>query len=303
MDAAELFERLGGVMVDGFPAIPSPVFHTKKGTPYLKRPGVAMLMRPSVHIGGLRSFLEGFHKELEFLGYLEDPTELSPGVQLVKTSGQTCYMSFGPKRTYNRDAQRYIENLLSQRHGSVLEHPSWSFLGYGISRSLTHEQVRHRAGWAYSQVSQRYVSGRVLRFVERPEYQGDPHLHRSFERRIDRTAKEYGKLVAYLAEKQRKGDPSLEAVSKTDLRKRVQQCARSLLPNETEAPIILTANARAWRHVAEMRANFHAETEIREFIFRAFLCLVVSEPMLFADYTIEELPDGTYTVSTPYSKV
>jgi thymidylate synthase (FAD) len=79
----------------------------------------------------------------------------------------------------------YFERLTSAGHGSVLEHANFSFLLYAISRSVTHELVRHRAGVGISQVSQRYVSGAVLRFVERPEYQNDPELHAHFEERAE----------------------------------------------------------------------------------------------------------------------
>src|SRR5207253_985742 len=147
------------------------------------------------------------------------------------------------------------------------------FLFYGISRSVTHELVRHRAGFGFSMLSQRYVSGRVLRFVERPEYVNDAELHGLFEKRIDRAAAEYEEMAEALLRRQKEGADILSAEYKTDLRKKVQQTARSVLPNETEAPIVVTANARAWRHVIEMRANAHAETEIRALLFNAYLCL------------------------------
>jgi len=83
----------------------------------------------------------------------------------------------------------------------------------------------------------------------------------------------------------------------------VQQCARSVLPNETEAPIVVTGNGRSWRHVIEMRADAHAETEIRELAVRVFLCLRQTDSVLFSDYTVEQLPDGTYTVKTEFRKV
>ena len=168
--ASELFEALGGTATDGFPAIHTPVFHTGRGTAYLKSPGVVMLARPHANVAGLAGFLEGFNPDLRFPEYLDDPTQLPDSSQLCKTAGQTCYMSFGIKRTKNEDAAAYIERLTSAGHGSVLEHASFSFLLYGISRSVTHELVRHRAGVGFSQVSQRFVAGSVLRFVERPEY-------------------------------------------------------------------------------------------------------------------------------------
>ena len=143
---SELFETLGGAVADGFPAIHSPVFHTRTGTAYLKAPGVVMLARPRTNVAGLAGFLEGFDPNLRFPEYLDDPTLLPDSSQLCKIAGQTCYMSFGVKRTRNENAAAYIERLTSAGHGSVLEHSSFSFLLYGISRSVTHELVRHRAG-------------------------------------------------------------------------------------------------------------------------------------------------------------
>ena len=229
------------------------------------------------------------------------------GIVFVRRDGKphfsgNCYASFGPRRTRNENAAAYIERLTSAGHGSVLEHASFSFLLYGISRSVTHELVRHRAGAGFSQISQRYVSGAVLRFVERPEYQGDEELHRLFEERADRAAAEYGEMADRLLGRQEGGDGMLSADHKTDARKKVQQTARSLLPNETEAPMVFSGNVRALRHIIEMRADAHAESEIRALALRLFLCLRTADPILFGDYELGDLPDGTHTVSTKNRK-
>ena len=281
----------------------SKVYFTKEKTAYLKNPGLALISKPDVDISGISDFLEGFPKDYEFIKYLKDLVKLPPAEKLTKVAGQTCYMSFGPKRTWNKDAQKYFDNIILSGHGSVMEHANFSFLIWGVSRSFTHEIVRHRAGCAYSQVSQRYVSGRVLRFVERAEYQKDKHLHQLFEERIDRAYKEYSKMADYLYSKQEKGDKILSGDEKTDLRKKVQQVSRSLLPNETEAPIVVTANARAWRHMINMRASNHAEVEIRNVFFNIYKILKEVSPMLFKDFKIVHLSDGTYSVKTGFPKV
>ena len=299
---AELFEALGGSVSDGFPAVHSPVRHTKAGTAYLKAPGVVMLAKPQTNVAGLKNFLEGFDPSLGFAAYVDDPVTLPDSSQLCKTAGQVCYGSFGPRRTTNENAAAYFERLTSAGHGSVLEHASFSFLLYGISRSVTHELIRHRAGVGISQISQRYVSGSVLRFVERPEYQADAELHRLFEERADRAAAEYEAMAGRLLERQEEGAALLDAEYKTDARKKVQQTARSLLPNETEAPMVFTGNVRALRHITEMRADEHAESEIRNLAVRLFLCLVTTDPILFGDYRLQSLPDGTYKVTTEYRK-
>jgi len=286
-----------------YPAYHAQVYQTEKGTHYLKEAGVVLLAQSVPHLDGLRTFLDGFDENLEFPQYLDDPVSLDPSAQLVKVAGQTCYMSFGPKRTRNEDAQKYIGRLIESGHGSVLEHPNFTFLFYGVDRMFTHELVRHRAGMGYSQESQRYVGGNVLRFVERPEFQVDPELHASFERRIDRVAQEYEKVTMKLLHLQKEGLNIVSAEYETDKRKKVRQASRAVLTNEAEAIIVATGNLRAWRHIINMRASEHAEIQIRMPIYKAFLCLRQVAPISFADFDTVELPDGTHAVRTLYPKV
>ena len=303
MITQEFFQKFGGQNQNNFPAIHAPVFKSAQSTPYLTAPGVVLIAKPQVELSGVKNFLEGFDSGLEFSSYVDDPTALSSGAQLCKIAGQTCYASFSPKRTMNREAARYFKNIMESGHGSVLEHANFSFLLYGISRSLTHELIRHRAGFGFSQLSQRYVSGRVLRFVERPEFQDGGKFHQLFLERIDRAYAEYHKLAEALLAEQGSGTAILSAEAKTDLRKKVNQAARGLLPNETETIMVITGNVRAWRHVIEMRASDHSELEILALAVRLFLCLQQIEPILFGDYQLHELPDGTHSITTANRKV
>ena len=84
---------------------------------------------------------------------------------IIEVSARLCYMSFGRGR---RDISDFIHNLLSSKDGSVFEHVNYGFVFTGVSRSLTHELVRHRAGFAYSQRSQRYVDETEGSFVLPP---------------------------------------------------------------------------------------------------------------------------------------
>ncbi|MEK7155152.1 MAG: FAD-dependent thymidylate synthase [Patescibacteria group bacterium] len=302
-EVRQVFDKFDGVENEGFPFIDSQVYFTRRGTPYLKAPGVVMVAKPDVNLNGTGRFLEGFGRELNFSQYLDDPGKLLPAEALVKFAGQLCYASFGEGRTLNANAQQYFDNIIASGHGSVLEHPNFTFLWYGVSRTLTHELVRHRAGMGYSQLSQRYVSGKVLRFVERPEYQNVPELHKEFERRIDLATVWYKKVAQALLVLQGTGEKLLGADAKTDLRKKVQQAARSVLPGETETHVVLTGNVRALRHISSMRASKHAEVEIREAAFRTWLCLAIAAPMLVKDYKMEQLSDGTWGVQTEHPKV
>jgi thymidylate synthase (FAD) len=276
------------------------VFRTPRGTPYLRQAGVVLLARPEVRLEGMAGFLDGFGAELGFAAYLQDPRLPMPGAQLCKVAGQVCYLSLGPRRTPNAAAQEYLGRLIESGHGSVLEHATYTVLLYGVSRSLTHELVRHRAGMAYSQASQRYLGGATLRFVERPEFQHDAELHALFEARIDRAAEDYRALAERLDAARAEGSG---AAASTERRKRVQQAARALLPNETEAPIVVTGNARAWRHVIAARCDEHAEPEIRRAMGRVHALLVACDPFLFGDFRAERLADGTVALRTAHPKV
>src|SRR6185437_5831260 len=111
--------------------------------------------------------------------------------------------------------------------------------------------------------------------------------------RAERSHSEYIETAERLSLLQRDNLSILQSEGRTSLRKRVQQVARSLLPNEAESPLVFTANIRAWRHILSMRASEHAETQIRELAVRAFLCLRGVAPNLFDDFFVHVLSDGT----------
>ena len=284
----------------------SVVYCTDEGTPYLKEAGVSLISRPVVNIEGMKDFLEGYGERCGFANYLADnwgDTRFTEGSKLVKVAGQLCYASFGKNRTYNSNIDKYIDHIKQSGHGSLLEHCNYTLLLYGISRSLTHELVRHRAGFGFSQLSQRFVSGNLLRFVERPEFQENENLHNKFCRYIDTVRDSYEKLSEELVNNQKSGAEILSGEGRTELKKKLNQCSRMLLPNCTEAPIIVTGNARAWRHMLEARGSQAAEIEIRNLSVKILRVLWSVENELFSDYTIAKLPDGTEGITTPYYKI
>jgi len=221
-------------------------------------------------------------------------TEIA-GEHLMETAGRVCYMSFAKPRPGGNAA--YIQHLLEVGHGSVLEHAVWNFIFAGISRSLTHELVRHRAGFGYSQLSQRYVDESVAEYVEPDVIAEDPELHRYWLEIIARTHDAY----VHLAEKLQ--DKYQEEADRTMRRKLARQAARSVLPNATETKIFVTANARALRHFIEMRGSKHAEVEIRKLAVQVLRIMQVEAPHVFGDYKIIPLSDGTHEAITPHRKV
>jgi len=182
------------------------------------------------------------------------------------------------------------------RHGSVLEHAVWSLLFEGVSRALTHELVRHRH-FSYSQLSQRYVDESDVAFVLPPEIEEGTPAFEIWKKSCERALEDYRALLAEI-ETQVQDEPKA-----TMRRKRARQAARSVLPNSTETKIVVTGNARAWRHFLEMRGSATAEAEIRELALKVLEVLRAEAPNLFGDYRVVEQPNGFRVIETDYPRV
>jgi thymidylate synthase (FAD) len=255
-----------------------------------------ILREPAVYLVGRQTL-----SEAEIDRFLADhgvawqtDTEVA-GEYLTEIAGRVCYMSFAKPRPGGNKS--YLGHILEVGHGSVLEHAVWNFIFTGISRSCTHELVRHRAGWAYSQLSQRYVDESVAEYVEPDAIAADPEMHALWLDAVSHAHQAYVKLVDRLAERY-KDEPD-----RTQRRKLARQAARSVLPNATETKIFVSANARALRHFIEMRASRHAEVEIRKLAVQVLKIMQTEAPNLFSDYQLVALPDGTFEAATSHRKV
>jgi thymidylate synthase (FAD) len=273
------------------------------------RPGtdVRVITTPTVYLIGRQTV-----DDTELDRFLADhgvswqtDTEVAAEV-VTETAGRVCYMSFAKPRPGGNAA--YLHHIKEVGHGSVLEHGVWNLLFTGVSRSLTHELVRHRAGMGYSQLSQRYVDESVAEYVEPDVIAADPELHAVW---LDAVTHAHAAYLA-LAEKlnAKLADPAAAAAAmvppnadRTTRRKAARQAARSVLPNATETKIFVTANARALRHFLEMRGSAFAEPEIRKLANVLLDVLQKEAPNLFSDYKRIPLPDGTFEVTTAFKKV
>lgn len=255
----------------------------------VREPQVYLVGRQSVDAGEIDRFLSDSGVES-----WETDSSVA-GEKLIEMAGRVCYMSFAKPRPGGNAA--YIERLLSVGHGSVLEHATWNFLITGVSRSFTHELIRHRAGFGYSQLSQRYVDESDTAFVEPSCIADNGELHEIWRSAVEHAHEAYTKLVAGLQHH------FADVTDGTLRRKLARQAARSVLPNATETKIFVTANGRALRHFIELRCNEHAETEIR--IVAAKVCELLQKeaPNVFGDYRLEHLDDGTRAARTDYRKV
>lgn len=259
---------------------------TAKPLNIVREPSLYLVGRQTLDAAGIASFL-GDHGVT-----WQTDTEVG-GEALAEMAGRVCYMSYGKGRKTNRE---FVEHIIEVGHGSVLEHAVWSFLVTGVSRSFTHELIRHRH-FSYSQLSQRYVDESESDFIEPDVIAGDPALHEAWTEAVNAARVAYDRLVEGL-EKHYTDVPE-----KTLRRKLARQAARSVLPNATETKIFVTGNARALRHFIELRGSEHADIEIRKVAVAMLGIMQKEAPSLFSDYTLVPLKDGSHAVHTPHMKV
>ena len=248
---------------------------------FYTEPQISVLARPA--------FAEPAHLRVNWLG------ESSDGERLAEYAGRLCYMS--QKNPVNRPTREYLENIKRQGHGSVLEHATYSLLIEGVSRSLTHELVRHRAGFAYSQLSKRYVDESHAAFVIPPAILGDQTLTQQWKVQMEAAQATYVTLVEKLM------DRYAWVVDKVHRRKMAREAARGVLPNSTETKIVVTGNARAWRTMLELRSSDGAEMEIRRMAVRVLGILQAEAPGLFSDFEIYAAEDKAEAARISYHKV
>lgn len=240
----------------------------------ITRPTVYLVGKQDINFDHLNQFLADHE-----VGHWDTDTG-SCGEHLVEVAGRLCYMSFAKPRPGGNKA--YIGHILEVGHGSVLEHAVFSMIFTGVSRSLTHELVRHRAGMSYSQLSQRYVDESDCAFVVPP---GITLASKSGAWWASCMGKALGQYQA-LIESLEGNFAHIE--DKTLRRKRARETARSVLPNCTETKIFVTGNARAWRHFLELRGSIHADAEIQRLAIAVLEVLQAESPNIFGDYTVTE---------------
>jgi thymidylate synthase (FAD) len=247
---------------------------------FYTEPKVTVLARPA--------FAEPSHLPVRWIGPSTD------GERLAEFAGRLCYMS--QKNPASRDTREYLENIKRQRHGSVLEHASYSLLIEGVSRALSHELVRHRTA-SYSQLSQRYVDESEANFVVPPAILGDAALEAKWRTEMERAQAAYVALVSELMTRY------AWVSDRVHRRKMAREAARGVLPNSTETKIVVTANARAWRTMLELRAGEGADLEIRRLALVILRTLQSEAPGFFSDFEIYLAEDQREAARPAHHKV
>ncbi|MEO5303684.1 MULTISPECIES: FAD-dependent thymidylate synthase [Corynebacterium] len=220
--------------------------------------------------------------------------EASESEALVEFAGRACYESFDKPNPRTASNQAYLHHILEVGHDALLEHATATLYIRGLSRSATHELVRHRH-FSFSQLSQRFVHSEEAEVVLPKLIAEDEQLTRLTLQAADDARFVYEELLDALESK-------LEQEPNALLRKKqARQAARAVLPNLTESRIVVTGNYRAWRHFIGARATEQADTEMRQLAVACLKLLRKQSPVLFDDFNITTLSDGTEMASSPYA--
>ncbi len=253
------------------------------------------------------------------------------GTLLITLAAKRCYNSFAPGLNPNvtkvrTDLAEFIDHILDSGHGSVLEHVTYTYAIEGVTRVLTGELNRHRAGVAISEGSMRYI-----RFSEMecwlPTCLQDQELHLGKHIHPDHLEdllkyhdarcvlddalqdvkdvedkKLLSRTIFIRAFRQMESNyRMLQSIWADELapdstfadKKRITSMMRRIIGMGISTGGIWTFNLRALRHIITMRCSPAAEEEIANLAYTLLQDISSKEPKIFADF--EKTSDGFFT--------
>ena len=247
------------------------------------QPEVFLVARPQIDYEQVAAYL----REVGGESWLErlDRGDLDDAENLAEFAGKICYRAWEPGlnpnvRRVRTDHRKYLENILSSAHGSVLEHSSFSFVLHNVSRVATHELVRHRPGVAISQESLRFVRLADIPFWFPDWAHDDEELIRRATALLGQM-EEFQRWMAGHFRLDEDGVPFHEKKHKTSFMRR-------FAPDGVATGLVWTANIRTLRHTIEARTDTGAEEEIRLIFGKIAELMRVEAPALFGDYAVQD---------------
>lgn len=229
----------------------------------------------------------------------ESDKDGTDGALLVEFAGRACYQSFDKANPRTRSNKDYLGHIEEVGHWSVMEHATVTFYIKGVSRSLTHELVRHRH-LSPSQLSQRFVvlnpDVMVRDFVVPPLFEHSEAASDILLDLWDAAIQAYEKLLPI-------GERRAQELGLTGTlaKKRAREAARAVLPNMTPTAIVLTGNHRAWRDMLLKRLQPEADLEISRLAQVIFGQLSEADPALYQDLQVVLTDEGPSLRAIPPS--
>ncbi len=206
---------------------------------------------------------------------------------IVAAAAKLCYSKTDASDIMdNMDTEKvnkFLEHLVSLGHESPIEHASFTFAIDGVSRTLTHQLVRHRLA-SYSQQSQRYVKLEQFEYIIPPAISEDEEAKRIFVEAMNRDQEAYNQLGEILEEKAYHAyllEGYSEKKARRSAEKKAIEDARYVFPNATETKIVVTMNARSLKNFFKHRCCQRAQWEIRNLATEMLKTVREAAPVLF----------------------
>lgn len=213
--------------------------------------------------------------KVKLLEYTPNPEKI------VAAAAKLCYSPVGTDAIMEglteEKTESFLNLIMSYGHESTIEHVSFTFSIEGVSRSLTHQLVRHRLA-SYSQQSQRYVKLEQFEYIIPPEIKKDAHAEKIFIKSMEQSQKAYDDLVSILKERYIKEGMTESAATRKSI-----EDARYVFPNACETKIIVTMNARSLMNFFHHRCCNRAQWEIRALADEMLRLVKEVAPTLFKD--------------------
>lgn len=211
------------------------------------------------------------------------------GEKLIAAAAKLCYSESGidkiEESLTEEGVQSFLGMLVKLGHESPIEHISFTFGVEGVSRTLTHQLVRHRIA-SYSQQSQRYVKLSSFEYIIPPEIKNDDNAKKIFIKAMENDTQYYNELTDILYKKHYKKyieDGVREKEAKNKAEKEAIEDARYVFPNACETKIIFTMNARVLLNFFKLRTCNRAQWEIRNLAIEMLAQVKRVYPILFKD--------------------
>lgn len=219
--------------------------------------------------------------KVELIRYTPD------GEKLVAAAARLCYSPVGISEIEDSLDESKIESFLSLlldlNHESPIEHVTFTFGVEGVSRTLTHQLVRHRIA-SYSQQSQRYVKLDQFQYIIPPAIEKNEKAKALFIQSMEESQSTYNEIADLLFEdyfKRYMEEGFSEKEAKQKAEKESIEDARYVFPNACETKIVFTMNARALNNFFRLRTCNRAQWEIRELAIEMLKEVKKVYPILF----------------------
>jgi len=178
-----------------------------------------------------------------------------------------------------------VRQVIAKGHHAMLEHASITVRFSNTSRGNSHELVRHRL-CSFAQRSTRYVDDGDFAVVVPPHMDENEKCIELYQVTdpVDfegKTITAASTLNISLKEWLVLNEQAYRSLRENGWKK---EDARQVLPIAIEAPIVVTANIREWRHIFKMRCDYFAHWEIRKIMLDLLRAFQKEIPLVFDDF-------------------